>query len=311
MALLAALLHPLEQGDWLGGWSIHPSTVVGIAALGALYAWRGSRGSGKGEVGRGVSLPASHFPLPTSPTAAQRLSFALGLAFLFLSLNGPLHDLSDTYLFSAHMVQHLVLTMFVIPLLLLGTTGEMLRPALRVRAVAAVARVVTRPAAAFLIWNAAILLWHVPAAYDLAMRSHEVHIVQHLCFLAAATIMWWPILGPLAELPRPGHAAQLLYTFLLTLPMALLGMVITYAERVLYPAYQSAPRLWGITPMQDQLLGGLIMWIPGGFIYLAAMSVIFFRWAGSAESADLREYSLEADERRIASRSSPHHPARP
>ncbi|MDQ3697470.1 MAG: cytochrome c oxidase assembly protein [Gemmatimonadota bacterium] len=295
LTLLGALLHPLEQGDWLSGLSIHPSTVAGILALGGIYAWR-ARQLKRAESGYRTSKIASEeggtSERPRSPTTGQRLAFITGLAMLFLSLNGPIHDLSDTYLFSVHMVQHLLLTMAVVPLLIAGTPGEMLRPVLRSHPVAAVARVATTGPACFLAFNLTIAVWHVPAVYDLAMRSHPMHIIQHLCFLVAATLMWWPIMSPLPELPRLSYPKQMLYTFLLTLPMALIGIVITYAERVLYPAYQSAPRIWGLSPLEDQLLGGLIMWLPGGLVLLGVLSVIFFRWA-SRENDDTA--SAQAD----------------
>lgn len=256
---VAALLHPLDPINWLR-WSVHPSTIAGIGSLAALYWWRARR------EGR-------------SPSANQQLCFAAGLFILFVALNGPIHDLSDSYLFSVHMVQHLLLTMLVVPLLISGTPAWMLRPALRNRVVAGAARAITTPAAAFGIFNLALAVWHVPAVYDVAMRNHGVHIVQHLCFLVAATLMWWPLMSPLPELPRASFPAQMLYTFLLTLPMSLIGVIITYAEEVLYPAYQSAPRVAGLSPMEDQLIGGLIMWIPGGFIFLGVLTVVFFKWA--------------------------------
>ncbi len=269
--VVAALLHPLEAINWLR-WSIHPSTVAGIAGLAALYWWAAHREK-------------------RSPSANQRLSFGAGLLILFVALNGPIHDLSDSYLFSVHMVQHLLLTMLVVPLLIAGTPGWMLRPALRNRAVARAARAITTPAAAFGIFNLTLAVWHVPAVYDVAMRNHGVHIAQHLCFLVAATFMWWPLMSPLSELPRASFPAQMLYTFLLTLPMSLIGVIITYAEGVLYPAYQSAPRVAGLSPMEDQLIGGLIMWVPGGFIFLGVLTVVFFKWAAleaeSGEGGDL------------------------
>jgi putative membrane protein len=260
------LLHPVERIEWLR-WSIHPSTVIGIAALGALYWWR---------IRAERRLPA----------IARRLSFALGLLALFAALNGPLHDLSDYYLFSAHMVQHLVLTMMVTPLLIAGTPGWMLAPALRSPAVAAVARRLTTPVACFLIFNAILVAWHLPPLYNAAMANHGVHILQHLFFLAGSTLMWWPLMSPLPELPRLSYPKQMLYTFLLTLPMATVSIAITYAERVLYPAYAAAPRLLPLSPLEDQRLGGLIMWIPGGLIFLAVLTIVFFKWA-AAESDEV------------------------
>jgi putative membrane protein len=243
--------------------SVHPSTVIGIAAVGALYRWRavvGARG-GAPRLGR-----------------AKPVLFATALAVLFLSLNGWLHDLSDSYLFSAHMVQHLLLALVIAPLLIMGTPGWMLRPALRSRAVASTARWVTNPLHAFAVFNVVLAAWHLPPLYNLAMAHHPIHIVQHLMFLVASVLMWWPILSPLPELPRLPYPLQMLYLFLMSIPMSIVAVYIAYADTVLYPAYASAPRIWGISPMQDQQIGGLIMWIPGGLFFFAVISVIFFRW---------------------------------
>lgn len=257
-------LHPnvdLSQG----GFTVHWSTVIGLAALWTLYQWRAWVHGRAGSTER--------------PGAWRQASFAAGLLAMFLSLNGPLHDISDYYLFSGHMVQHLVLTIVSPPLLLLGTPGWMLRPALRWHPVAALARRITTPFAAFAAFNLVLAFWHLPPAYNSAMYYHEVHIVQHLMFLAGAVIMWWPMLSPLPELPRLSYPGQMLYSFVMTLPMTIISIYIVYADHVLYPAYASAPRLWGLSPLEDQRLGGLIMWIPGGLFFYLITSVIFFRWA--------------------------------
>ena len=243
--------------------SVHASTVIGILALAVLYAWRARqhRDAGGAPLGR------------AKPTV-----LAIALLTLFLSLNGWLHDLSDSYLFSAHMVQHLLLALVVAPLLVMATPGWMLRPALRSRSVHTVASWVTHPFRAFAIFNVVMGAWHLPPLYNLAMAHHNVHIVQHLMFLAAAVLMWWPILSPLPELPRLAYPLQMLYLFLMSIPMSIVAVYIAYADAVLYPAYATAPRVWGISPMQDQLIGGLIMWIPGGLFFFTIISVIFFRW---------------------------------
>ena len=260
---VALLLHPAAQIA-LTDFTVHPSTVIGLVGLGALYHWR-ARHRTAGSVG-------------VSPSTGQRASFFAALALIFLSLNGWLHDLSDGYLFSAHMVQHLVLTLIAPPMLLLGTPGWMLRPALGWPVVGPLARWVTTPARCFAIFNVVLVAWHLPPMYDLAMRHHSVHIVQHLCFMTAAVLMWWPVLSPLPELPRLSYPGQMLYLFLMTIPMSIVAVCIGYADTLLYPFYASAPRLWGITPMQDQMIGALIMWIPGGLFFFAIISVVFFRW---------------------------------
>lgn len=267
------MLDPSDAAT-ITGFSVHPSTVIGIAALAALYAWRVGREHRK-------------------PTRLQVMSFAGGLVAMFFSLNGPLHDLSDDFLFSAHMVQHLTLTFIVAPLLLIGTPGWMLRPTLRVPAIAAIARWLTRPAIAFVLFNVAIAGWHLPPLYNIAMAYHPIHIVEHLTFMATAVIMWWPLLSPLPELPRLAYPGQMLYCFLMSIPMSVVAICISLANHVLYPAYEAAPRIWGILPLQDQMIGGLIMWIPGGLFFYGVMTVVFFKWAArDADSTEAAQVSF-------------------
>ncbi len=265
------LLHPAAQIGWTQ-WTIHWSTVGGLLALAGLYEW-GARRDGRWS----PPFPASS---AQGPSRARRLSLYVALASVFLSLNGPLHDLSDYYLFSAHMVQHLVLTLVFPPLLLLGVSGAMLRPVLLDRRVAPVARRLTRPVACFAIFNITLAGWHLPPLYNLAAAYHPIHILQHLMFMAAAVLMWWPILSQLPELPRLAYPGQMLYCFLMVIPMSIVSIYIALADSILYPAYAAAPRLWGISPMLDQQIGGLIMWIPGGLFFYGVMTVVFFKWAG-------------------------------
>ncbi|MEO5740243.1 MAG: cytochrome c oxidase assembly protein [Vicinamibacterales bacterium] len=276
---ILALLHPVTSIGWTQ-WTINWSTVVGIGALAALYVWRASVERGASSVERTArSNSISMLHAPRSTLAHQRLAFASGLIIMFVALNGPLHDLSDEFLFSAHMVQHLLLTLVVPPLLIVGVPGWMLRPALRSPAVAAIARWITRPAICFTLFNVVVAVWHLPPAYNLAMANHPVHIVEHLMFMTSAVIMWWPFLSPLPELPRLAYPGQMLYCFLMSIPMSVVAVSITMADHILYPAYAAAPRVWNLTPMDDQQTGGLIMWIPGGMFFYLVMSVVFFKWA--------------------------------
>ena len=146
-----------------------------------------------------------------------------------------------------------------------------------------VARWLTGPKQAFVIFNLMMIGWHLPGPYNLAMAVHPVHIVEHLMFLASAVLMWWPFLSPLPELPRLAYPGQMLYCFLLSIPMSIVAIYITMAEHVLYPAYEAAPRVWGLSPLDDQKLGGLIMWIPGGIVFYIIMSIVFFKWAQRGE----------------------------
>jgi putative membrane protein len=263
--LVLALLHPIATLSWWQ-WSIHPSTALGIAALAAVYLWA-ARGLGR------------------MPSLAQRICFFSGLLVMFASLNGPIHDLSDDYLFSAHMVQHLLLTLAMPPLLLSGVPGWMLRPLLARRGIAPVARFLTRPAICFVVFNLVIAAWHLPPLYNAAMANHNIHILEHLMFMAAAVMMWWPLLSQLPELPRLAYPGQMLYSFLMSIPMSIVAIYIAMSDHVLYPAYAAAPRVLPLSPLEDQLLGALIMWIPGGLIFYIIMTVVFFKWNARGEDS--------------------------
>jgi len=263
--LVLALLHPIANLTWWR-WSVHPSTVIGIAALGGLYVWASAK-------------------LRQQPSTGQKIYFLSGLVVMFASLNGPIHDLSDDYLFSAHMVQHLLLTLAVPPLLLAGTPGWMLRRPLATRFVAPAARFLTRAPIAFVAFNVTIAFWHLPPFYNAAMAHHSLHILEHLMFMTAAVLMWWPLLSQLPEFPRLAYPGQMLYSFLMSIPMSIIAVYIAMADHVLYPAYSAAPRVLPLTPLEDQLLGALIMWIPGGIIFMIIMTVVFFKWNARGEDS--------------------------
>ncbi len=256
-------LRPMLPYEW--SWSLHPSVIIGTGLLGALYFY------GIGPYRQRRGLP------PAAP--AQFLSFSAALLVLLLALNGPVHDLSDYYLFSVHMVQHLVLTLLFPPLLLAGIPGWLLRAPLARGGVLTFARFLTRPLVAAALFSVSLAVWHIGLFYDLMMRSHEVHIATHLMFMVTATLMWWPVMGPAPEPPRLPTGLAMLYLFLVGIPMQMVAALITFADSVLYPWYVPAPRMWGLSPLDDQQLGGLLMWIPGNLWMFAAIGVLFFRWA--------------------------------
>lgn len=254
-------------------WDLHPSVVIGLVLLGGLYVFLGGHRSARRHV----------------------TSFAGALVVLFLALNGPLHNLSDEYLFSAHMAQHLVLTLVFPPLLLYGTPAAVVRTLLRRGWVGALGRFLTRPLIAAALFTAPIVLWHNPPFYDAALRDHNLHVLQHLVFLTTAVLMWWPVLSPVPELPRLSYPGQMVYLFLLGIPMSVTGALITLADRALYPFYAAAPRVWGLTPLADQQIGGLLMWVLGSFVLWGAMTVIWFRWSvWSDRGAEDQAVPLEA-----------------
>ena len=268
------LVHPDERArpmvPYELAWSLHPSVLIGTGLLGALYFW------GIGPLRRRHDLGP-----PAAPW--QVVSFCAGLLVLLFSLNGPMHDLSDYYLFSAHMVQHLLLTLLLPPLLIAGTPGWLLSPLVRVPWVHAVGKVLSKPVVAAVLYSVTIAVWHLTPFYELMMRSHDVHIATHLMFIVAATILWFPVMSPVPELPRMTYGMGMLYLFLAGIPMQIVAAMITLSDDVLYPWYSAAPRTWGLTPLADQQLGGLLMWVPGNLWMFLAIGVLFFKWARETE----------------------------
>ena len=256
---------PIPPLSWTSG-SLHGEVVLAVGVAAAVWAWAWYR--------RG-----------TRPGPTQAVRFGGALVVALVALNGPLHDLSDWYLFSAHMVQHLLLTLVVPPLLLTGMPAFMvdglLRPVLATRVGGAVVRTLTRPLPAFALYAVAVVGWHLPGPYNAALEVHGWHVVEHLVLVAAAVAGWWPIVSPSRLAPALPYAAQLLYLFVFGMPMTVVAAMITGAEHVLYPFYETAPRLFDLTPLADQRLGGVIMWVPSGLIPLAAFTIVFFRWAAA------------------------------
>jgi putative membrane protein len=250
-------------------WSVHPSIPIGLGILALIYTLGIMRiGRRDGAVPRIDRL--------------QTATFALGLVIFFLALTGPIHDLSDSYLFSAHMVQHLIVTLVAPPLTLLGTPEWLMRPLLRPPAVRKIVRFVTRGPVAFVLFSGTLAVWHLPALYNATLLLLEVHIFEHVLFITTAFIAWWPVLSPIREM-RLRPPLQLLYLILLTLPMKGLGALLTLSDELLFPAYALAPRVFGIDVFEDQRIGGLLMWVPAGFILWGAAAIVFFRWWLSEE----------------------------
>lgn len=239
---------------------LHPSVIIGVLALAAMYigAVRVTR--------RRVTL-------------FQAAAFAGALIVILLSLCGPLDELEDDRLFVAHMAQHLMLCLVMPPLLLLGLTDWMVRPLLLNRWIGPLARVLCNPLVAFLAYNAMLVAVHGPRLYDLMCRNDAVHITIHLVMMAAGVMLWWPLFSPLPELPRLSYPAQILYLFLLLIPMAAVAAPISFATSVIYPWYLEGPHPFGITPLADQVAGGLLMWVGAGFYVICVATLIFYQWA--------------------------------
>ncbi len=275
--------------DW-NRWQFEPGVIVGLLALTAAYVLAATRYRAR-LLALGGPPPRWHPPGSLGPERPGALSPWQAAAFFTatlvtaLALLSPLHVLGERYLLSAHMVQHLLLTLVVPPLWLMGTPGWMLRPLLRIRFVRRAGASLLTPLPAFFLFNAVFLVWHAPPFYELALASEPVHVLEHASFLALGLLTWWPVVGPLPEFPRLPYGAQVLYLFFESLPPTILGALISLAEIPLYPTYWSAPRITPLSPLEDQQLGGLIMWLPGALAYFVALSIVFFLWLERQEAA--------------------------
>ncbi len=279
--------------DWVD-WLVHPDAILLCLALewGYLYAARELRPrlSDAGQLKR-----------------SQALLFHAGVLTLYLAGGTPLHDLGEEYLLSAHMVQQLLFTLVAAPLLLAGVPSWLWQALLRLPRVLPVARILTRPLFAFAQFNALILLTHLPATVDLALDVALFHFAIHGLLVVAAMLMWWPILSPLSELPRLSYPLQMAYLFLQSVLPSVMASFITFSDRVVYPFYAHAPRLWdGLDPMSDQQIAGGIMKLLGSIILWSFMGVAFFQWyrREEAESRGLPwdEVEHELDELGLTSR---------
>lgn len=262
--VLAHAGQPLVPHDLMRAWVWSPFITVPLALGAAWYAagvaavWRASA-PGRGIRGWEVSC------------------FAAGWLALVLALVSPLHPLGEV-LFSAHMAQHELMMVVAAPLLVLGrplvpcvwamppgwrrATGALTRKAPLQRAWS----VVTSPAVAWALHAAAIWIWHIPTLYDATLDNAFVHTLQHLSFLATALLFWWSVLRG----SRLGRGPAIGYLFTTMLHTSALGVILAFTNALWYPAYATTTMRWGLTPVADQQLGGLIMWIPGGVSYLVA-----------------------------------------
>lgn len=220
---------------------------------------------------------------PATGSAGAKLSrqvtlFSLGVLVLAIAEGPLLHDLSEQHLLSAHMLQHLLMQMVAVPLLLLGTPAWLFRRLLEFSGATGVLLRLTRPVVALLAFSLTLAVWHVPELYDLALRHHPLHIVQHATFFVAALLMWWPLMSPLPEAPPISYPLQMLYLFVLSIVPAVIAAFLTFSGDVLYPTYAAAPRVLSLSPLGDQQLAGLAMKVLGSAILWLVLGIVFFRW---------------------------------
>jgi putative membrane protein len=270
-------------------WLSDPAVLAPLALLAGIYVWRFRQVQREGRGGAG--------PL-------QALAFAGGMLDLLAALVSPIDGLGEDYLFSAHMVQHVLLGDIAPLLLLLGLSRAIMRPATR-----RLARIERRlgplasPVTGILIWLGLMYLWHVPALYDAAAQHAGVHLLEHASFFAAGVALWWPLIQPVPMRRRLTGLQPLAYIAAAKAGLAALGLYLAWSSTPLYDHYEQTPRIWGLSPIEDQNIGGVIMMVEQSFTLVLVMVALFVRMLAQSEEEQRRRERLE--ERDEAARRAP------
>lgn len=274
MILAHAAIAPVLPSQVWQSWNWDPAVILPLELAAWAYGLGISRLWAKGR-GRGVAV-------------RRVTSFYGGLFAVAIALVSPLDALGAT-LFSAHMVQHLVLILVAAPLLVYGTALVPTMVALprglrrtlhsfgRMRAVAALWAVATAPAIAWALHTMALWVWHLPSLYEAALGNTFIHALEHVSFLATA-MLFWALVMDTTKLHRMPHGGRVLFVFVTALQGGGLGAILAFATSPLYPAHAAGAASWGLTALEDQQLAGVIMWIPAGTIYVITMCILFIRW---------------------------------
>jgi putative membrane protein len=246
-------------------WQAEPKVLLSIALIALTYV-------------------AASIGWKRRPNQRQQMAFWLGILILFLALTGPLGSYAHGFSFSAYIFQQMLLIFVVPPLFLLGLPDWMARPVMTNRFVEPWMCRLTRPLVAFLTFSLFFALLHLPALCDRVCHAQSFYGGIRVALVTVGLLLWWPMLSPLPEYPRLTYPMQILYLFLLMIPMTAVAAPITMAETVLYMYYAMGVHPFGLTPLADQVLGGLIMWIGQGVYIMFVFSGIFFRWAQREDS---------------------------
>ncbi len=261
-------------------WLPDPAVLAPLALLAGIYVWR-FREARREAGGRGAG------PL-------QALAFAGAMLALLAALASPIDGLGDDYLFSAHMVQHVLLGDIAPLLLLLSLSRVIMRPATRrLQRVERALGPLASPAAFIVLWLGLMYMWHIPALYDAAVESPALHLLEHACFFTAGLALWWPLIQPVPMRRRLTGMQPIAYIASAKAGLAALGLLLTWSSTALYPYYEQTPRIWGLSPVDDQNVGGVIMMVEQSFTLVLVLVFLFVRMLTRSEAEEVRRERLE------------------
>jgi putative membrane protein len=261
-------------------WLADPAVLAPIAVLVAVYVLRFRTARGE-ENGRGAG------PL-------QAIAFAGAVLAMLAALASPIDGLGEHYLFSAHMLQHVLLGDIAPLLLLLSLSRVIMRPATRrlQRVERALGRL-AHPLTGLGLWLGLMYLWHVPALYDAALKSPALHLLEHASFFTAGIAVWWPLIQPVPMRRRMTGLQPLAYIGAAKFGLAALGLYLTWSSTVYYDFYESVPRIWGLSAREDQNIGGAIMMVEQSLTFVLVLAAIFMRMLSQSELDEQRREHLE------------------
>ena len=230
-------------------------------------------------------------------TRQQKWLFYTGVAVFGIGASWPIHGLGENYLYSFHMVQHLLFQLIAAPLIILGTPAWLLRRLLAPKWLFTTVKTVTMPLVALLIVNSFVAVSHTPFWVEASLANGLFHMFTHVLWVLVGWVMWWPVLSPLPELPHYGYLARMGYLFSHSILPTVPASFLTFATEPFYPTYVNAPRIWeSITPLVDLQIAGLLMKIGGGLLLWAVIAALFFQWSredrtGGPDALYWRDYA--------------------
>ena len=249
-----------------GGWTVDPLQLAAPLLLAAGYAFRANDLAGRGRA----------MPIP------RQASFYLGVAILVLAVCSPVDTVGETRLFWVHMTQHLMLGDLAPLAIVIGMSGPMLRPVLAVRWMRR-ARALAHPLAALPLWALNLYLWHLPSLYQAALSHPATHALEHLLFFATGALMWAAVLEPLPGPVWFGNGWKAAYVLAVRIVQTVLANVFLWSGSAFYGRYAAGERAAGISPVDDQAIGGGIMLVEGALVTVAVFAWLFLRWTREAE----------------------------
>ena len=278
-----SLLH-IGGREWLD-WPFQPEVILPLLLLQGAYLYA-------------VSELRPRISDADSVNRRQVALFSSGMLVLYLATGSIVDHLADNYLLSAHVVELVMIPLGAVPLLIAGTPGWLVAYALRSAGVARVARLVTHPLVGLGAYNGVLLIPHLPFFYDWSLQNEGPHFLMHAMWFAAGVLMWLPILSQTPQLPRLSHPLQMGYLFLQSLVPAVLASFITFSDSVVYSFYEEAPRIWGLSPIEDQQIAGGMMKLFGSLILWSFLVVVFFRWYALEKEQEQGSRRTEVEEER-------------